>query len=155
MNPTKPQPIPFTQEAFQKMETKFADLTEERKQIVVRLQTAREMGDLSENGAYKYAKFELGNTDRELRRLTHLIRYGQITKSQNNGVVDFGSTVTLGEGKTVSSFTMVSAHESDPQKHKLSIDSPLGQAVMGKKVGDQITVSAPAGKTTYKLIKIE
>ena len=137
------------------MKKRFAGLTEERKQILVRLQTAREMGDLSENGAYKYAKFELGNTDRELKHLTHLLRYGQVTKSKKTGKVDFGSQITLEKDGHQTKFTMVSAHESDPQKQKLSTASPIGRAVMGKKVNDQVTVAAPAGATTYKIIDIK
>ena len=152
--PQKPKSIPFTQLAYQKMEKKFADLTEERTKILVRLQTAREMGDLSENGAYKYAKFELGNTDRELRRLTHLLKYGKVTKNKKTGKVDFGSKITLQKDGVQTTFTMVNHHESNPQKQKLSTDSPIGKAVMGKKVGDKITVTAPAGETTYTLTKI-
>jgi len=151
----KPQSIPFTKEAYQKMETDLDFHTQNREKIVVRLQTAREMGDLSENGAYKYAKFELGNTDREIRRLTHLLRYGQVIKSQTTGIIGFGNVVTVKNKDKQITFTLVSKFEADPAEQKLSSESPLGQAVQGKKQGDQISVPTPSGETKYTISKVE
>lgn len=154
MVPSKPQPIPFTREAFKKLQKKFDQLTSGRQDILTRLQSAREMGDLSENGAYQYAKFELRNTDRELRRLTHLLRYGVVIESKKDGTVDFGCQVTLQSSNGQRTFTLVSGHESDPVTQKLSFNSPIGQAVMGKKVGDKVVVTAPAGKITYTIVAV-
>lgn len=150
----KPDPIPFTKDAYEEMQRDFERLSVEREEILVRLQTAREQGDLSENGAYKYAKFELGNVNRQLRRLTHLLRYGVITQSRNQGVVEFGSTVTLESNGKKLTFTLVSEHESNPAKQKLSFKSPIGQAIIGKKVGDNVKVQTPAGETIYTLLTI-
>jgi transcription elongation factor GreA len=148
--------IPFTRTAYEQLQSDFDRLTEERKQTMVRLQTAREMGDLSENGAYKYAKIELGNINHELRRLKHLLDRGEVVeKTGVSTFVEFGSEVTVQHGKKTSIFTIVSHHESDPRQGKLSTSSPLGQALAGKKVGEEVKVEAPAGQVTYRITAIK
>jgi transcription elongation factor GreA len=151
----QPDPIPFTQTAFAALQQEKDRLTTERKEVLIRLQAAREMGDLSENGAYTYAKLELGSINRQLRRLTHLLTYGVVTQAASSTQVGFGNTVTLktGQGKQVV-YTIVSIHESDLAAGKLSTESPLGAALMGKSVGSQITVKAPAGDVVYQILEI-
>jgi transcription elongation factor GreA len=113
------------------------------------------MGDLSENGAYIYAKFELGSITRQLSQLRHLLKNGVvIQKSLDNERVVFGCTVTLTNGKKELTFTLVSMHESDLANQKLSIESPIGMAIIGKKVGDTAQVETPNGKIEYKILKI-
>jgi transcription elongation factor GreA len=150
------QKIPFTRQAYQKLQQDFERLTQERKEVMIRLQTAREMGDLSENGAYIYAKFELGSVTRQLNRLKHLLANGEVVeKISGNDKVDFGCTVTLRrDGKDVS-YTIVSIHESNLAEHKLSTESPIGQAIMGQKVGTLVKVKTPAKDVEYLIIKID
>lgn len=155
MNIKKPKNIQFTKVGYEKMEKEFKTLTEERKKILVRLQTAREMGDLSENGAYTAARFELGKTDRRLRRLKYLLQYGKVVEAKHKGSIDFGSKVTLEKDKKQLTFTLVNKYESDPKKQQLSTDSPFGKAVLGKKSGDKVSVTAPAGNITYTIVKVE
>lgn len=152
----KPTPtIPFTHDAFQKLQDDYHDYQKEKKEIMERLKTAREMGDLSENGAYKYAKFELGRVSRQLRELKHLLDNGYVTTKTTSDKVDFGSTVTVQLDSKEMSFLIVSQHESDLTQNKLSMDSPLGSALMGKSVGDTMTVNAPAGEMRYKIVAIK
>ena len=147
------QAIPFTADAYRDLQSEFDRLSEERVQLLVRLQTAREMGDLSENGAYKYAKIELGDVNRRLRELNH---HGYVVQKQANPqTVQFGSTVTVQQGKRVLSYMIVSQHESNPQQGKLSTESPIGQALFGKKKGDTITVNAPTGRVEYKIVDLQ
>lgn len=141
--------IPFTRAAYQQMQARFAQLQVLREEVTGRLKIAREMGDLSENGAYQYAKFELGNIGREMRRLRHLLKHGVITEKKSTGVVDFGSTVTLQSDRGQLEFMLVSEHESDPVKGKLSLQSPIGQAVVGKKAGETLLVVTPQGSVQY------
>jgi len=147
--------IPFTSQAYEKMKKDVEDLESKRKEILVRLQAAREMGDLSENGAYQGARFELSTTDRELRRLGYLIKNGEISQADNCNLVGFGCTVLLDNGSQKMSFTMVSGYESDPLKRKLSVQSPLGKAIVGRKKGEKVTVDAPGGKIDYKIVNID
>ncbi|OGY18748.1 MAG: hypothetical protein A2900_02135 [Candidatus Chisholmbacteria bacterium RIFCSPLOWO2_01_FULL_50_28] len=150
-----PEKIRFTKEGYAKMEEEFQALTDERVEILVRLQTAREMGDLSENGAYTAARLELGSTDRRLRQLRYLMRFAEVVESKSAGTIDFGSLVTLDNGKKQMIFTLVGKYESDPAKQKLSIEGPLGMALKGKRAGDTVKVHAPAGTTTYRVVKVE
>jgi transcription elongation factor GreA len=155
--PVIPQ-IPFTGSAYQKLQLDFDRLTQERKEVMIRLQTAREMGDLSENGAYIYAKQELGSVNRQLAQLRHLLQNGVVVEKKNNtDTVEFGCTVTLKNNNPNAkeiSYTIVSMHESNLAERKLSTDSPIGKAIMGKKVGDVITVTIPSGEVQYTIIEI-
>ncbi|MDP3988133.1 MAG: GreA/GreB family elongation factor [Candidatus Levybacteria bacterium] len=144
--------IKFTKEGFEKLKKNFEEFTQKRKSTVANLSRAREMGDLSENGAYKSAKFELGSIDRELRRLKYLLRFGFIAESSKRNFVDFGSKVILSDGEKEMIFTMVSGYESDPHEQKLSTFSPLGKAILGKRKGDRVEVISPSGKTIYKIV---
>ena len=153
--PQKPKPIRLTQEKYDQSKKERLELNKQRQEILIRLQAAREMGDLSENGAYTAAKFELKNTDRQLRHLDRLIRWGKIVKSQKNGLVDFDSHVTLVNNQKQSKYHLVSGFESDPLKGKLSVYSPLGKAIIGKSVNDQVQINTPNGHITYKILKIK
>jgi len=138
------------------MQADLAELLIKEKAIIERVQIAREMGDLSENGAYKYAKQELGSTRREIGRLKRLILHGKIIpKKSNPTVVGFGATVVLLlKGKEIT-YTLVSKHESDPTRGKLSQESPLGQALLGRKVGDVFELEIPAGVVEYQILRLE
>ncbi len=152
--PIEPE-IPFTAAAYHQLQLDVDRLTAERKEVMIRLQTAREMGDLSENGAYIYAKFELGSISRQLAQLNHLLKNGVVVEKSNLDIVDFGCTVTLEQRGKFTSYTLVSIHESNLEQHKLSTESPIGKALLGKKVGDQVVISVPNGEITYTVTKIE
>ncbi len=152
--PQKPKPIKLTQEKYTQSKQAKAKLLLARKEILVRLQKAREMGDLSENGAYTAAKSELRDTDRKLRHLERLLRWGVVTKSKKDGQIEFDSKVTLDNGDKKLNFHLVSGFESDPLKGKLSIFSPLGKALMGKSAGEKLTLSTPSKEVTYTIISV-
>lgn len=153
-----PQPsparIPFTPAYFQKLQADFDRLTLERAEVMKRLQTAREMGDLSENGAYKYAKFELGNIGRQLSQLKFFLENGYVPPKKASTQVEFGCTVELQTNEKTVSYVMVSQYESDPQQNKLSMESPIGAALMNKRVGDQVTVTIPSGQKEFKILAV-
>lgn len=147
--------IPFTQLAYEKMVSDVQRLQKEREETLERLKIAREQGDLSENGAYRYAKMELGNISRQLRTLHHLIKFADVKKIQSNHeFVEFGSTVTLTQNDKEYEYMLVSEYEADPLFKKLSMVSPIGTAVMGKHVGDSIAVTTPSGIKKYVIKKI-
>lgn len=147
--------VTLTQDGLDKAKKRQAELEVYREEVLIRLQAAREMGDLSENGAYKAARFELSDTDRELKRLRFITTYGQAAVKQVNGQAGIGNQVTLEkEGGKKLSFTLVSQYEADPKLNKLSVISPYGQAIAGKSVGDKVTVDAPAGKLHFTITDI-
>lgn len=150
-----PPTIPLTAQALAGNEAELQRLLQLRKEVIIRLQTAREMGDLSENGAYTAAKFELGTIGRQLRAVHHILDNGYVPATNANAdVANFGHVITLKNAERKLTFTLVSEYESNPAAQKLSLASPIGKAVLGKKVGDEVHVSAPTGVSTYQVIKI-
>lgn len=150
----KIDPIPFTQAGFDKLVEEKERLIGERPEAVEHLKKAREMGDLSENGYYKSSRQKLNQIDARLRYLNHMIRYGTIIESKQTGVVDLGSTVVLElEGKEIT-YTIVGGEESNPSQGTISYKSPLGKALLGKRVGEKIIYQAPAGVITYRVCQI-
>jgi transcription elongation factor GreA len=152
--------IPFTTAKYKEMQNKVTELEAEREVVMARLVVARGMGDLSENGAYKYAKFELGNIGRQLKRFKNLLAKGfpAPKNTGGKGLIDFGSTVTvqkINQSKKERTFSIVSKHESDPSKGSLAFSSPMGKALMRKMVGDIVIVETPSGNHKYKIISIQ
>lgn len=150
-----PKKIPFTRQGLEKVKNDYQALSEKRKEILIRLQAAREMGDLSENGAYTSAKFELRSTDRELRRLKFLLRFGEVKEKRTGDLIDFGSKVVLDDGNGKMTFMLVSGYESNPGEEKLSVNSPLGQAIVGKKQGDKVVIKTLDGEINYTILTVE
>ena len=138
--------IPFTKEGYEAAQKKHDELRERRKVVLVELQRAREMGDLSENGAYKAARWELGGIDRQIRHLTYQLRAGKVVRSKGDGQVDFGCTVVVRIGETERTFMIVNGYESDPRVGKLSALSPMAKALMGHVAGDTVEFEGPEGK---------
>lgn len=152
--PPKIDPIPLSPEKHAELEREVVRLTMERDAASERVKVAREMGDLSENGAYHYGKQELASYSRQLREVHFLLKYGVVTVSSQSDVVEFGSTVTVSDGKKEREFSIVSQYESDPYTGKLSVESPIGLALLGKRVGDVVTIAVPAGEIKYTVLKI-
>lgn len=147
--------IPLTQPFFTSLEADHARLTKELEETKVRLQIAREMGDLSENGAYTYAKFEISSINRQLGRIRFLLQNGVVTAPKNTTSVGFGNLVTLKVGNKEITYLMVSEHESDPMAKKLSITSPLGQLICGKKSGDIVELKNEHTQVRYAIEAIK
>lgn len=152
---SQPQSIPFTADAYLALQTELKRLEEEKAALLIRLQTAREMGDLSENGAYKYAKIEIGNTNKRMRDIVQTLQHAVVVQKQDNPTtVVFGCTVTLRQGTRTRKYMIVSQHESDPAQGKLSMESPIGQAMLGKSKGDTVTADTPAGPILLTILEI-
>lgn len=151
----KPLPIPFTKKGYENMQVRQAELQDRREVVLVSLQRAREMGDLSENGAYTAARFELGNTDRELKRLEFMLKYGQVVQSSGTDKIGFGNKVTVEVGGKEYTYTLVGTQESDPKLGKISLESPIGMALLGKKVGETALVMMPDRTIEYLVKRIE
>jgi len=147
-------PIPLTADTMHDLRVELQRLLVEQDEVVERVKVAREMGDLSENGAYKYGKFELGKVRRRMGEINKLLRLGVVIEKNHTGEIGFGSEVTVQTSTGDRTFLLVSEHESDPTKGKLSDKSPIGLAVKGKKVGDTVMVDLPAGKTAMKIVRV-
>lgn len=147
-------PIPLTKEELDKKKRLQKTLLKTQEEVLKRLQIAREMGDLSENGAYHAAKHELGSVRRQLRNVNHILKYAYVPEIISSNVVMFGSQVTLENNGKKLEFTLVSQYESNPLEKKLSMESPIGKAVLNKQVGDRVKVITPNGEVEYTVISI-
>lgn len=146
--------IPFTKEGYQKILDEKAKLLAARPEAVEHLTKSRQMGDLSENGYYKASRARLSFLDARLRRIERLVRLGRIVEPTHRGMVEIGSTVTIKDDNNTFTYTVVGGYESDPSKKSISQNSPIGHALMGKKVNDNINVHAPSGIKTYTILNI-
>lgn len=130
-------------------------LNGKRPKLVARLSNAREQGDLSENSDYQSAKEELEFLDGRIDELSEVIKTAVVASDPKNGGVGVGAKVTVKvKGKQVV-FNVVGEWEADPMNKKISESSPLGLALVGKKVGDAVEVDAPAGKVMYEIVDVE
>ena len=146
----------ITQTGLDQLKAELDDLTNtKRPGIVERLSIARSMGDLSENSDYQSAKEELSFTDGRISELEELLQHSQIAKPTSNHQISVGHTVTVKVANTQAVFHIVGEWEADPAQKKISPSSPLGQSLLGKAVGDQVEVAAPAGKILYTIVSIE
>lgn len=128
-----------------------------RPKIVERLANARANGDLAENSDYQSAKEELEFLDGRIDELQEVLQTAAIVSQSKVGGagVGVGTKVTVKVNGKQTIFNIVGEWEADPINKKISHDSPLGLALLGKKVGDTAEVDAPAGKLTYEILAIE
>lgn len=151
----QPDPVPFTKVGYDQLSIRQAELLTKREVVLIALQRAREMGDLSENGAYTAARFELGNVDRELKRLEFMIKYGKVMAATSFDKVGFGNIVTVEINGKEYTYTLVGTQESDPKRAMISLESPIGIALLGKRVGEKAVVVMPDRQIEYLVKKIE
>lgn len=149
------QTMPITQPGLDQLKKEFDQLVNTRRpHLVERLSIARSMGDLSENSDYQSAKEELTFTDGRIAELEDLIKSAKVVIPSGKSQVDVGHAVTVKVNSQQLVFQIVGEWEADPHQKKISHSSPLGQALMGKKVGDRVEVAAPAGKLVYSIVAI-
>ncbi len=146
--------IPFTEQGFLTIRNEYESLLKKRPEIVHNLSVARDMGDRSENAAYKEARRKLSSTDSRLRFLKKIVENARVVKPINTEYVDIGTTVVVHNGTQQITYSIVGEYEADPTQQKLSHKSPVGHALLGKKVGDTIAVELPIGTVIYTVLSI-
>ncbi len=146
----------LTKKGYKKLEKELQELKDvKRKKAVERLEKARLMGDLSENSEYHAAKEELGFIEGRIRLLESTIREAKIIEEKKDvSKVQIGDKVTLEKDGKKISVEIVGEFESNPLKGKISNNSPLGKALLGKKIKEEIKVTTPKGETTYTILEI-
>ena len=149
--------IQITQKGFAKLQNELSELVKtKRPRLVERLENARSQGDLSENSDYQSARDELDFLDGRIDELKAVLENCQIVKGTGNGgQVDIGTKVSLKINGDKITYEIVGEWEAKPIEQKISHASPLGQALVGKKVGDKVEVEAPAGKISYEILAID
>lgn len=148
--------VVLTKEGLATLKAEYDDLvTVKRPEAVARLAVARDQGDLSENSEYTDAKQALAFMDGRILELEEVLHGVKVITSHPKGQIDIGCKVTLHINGKKEEFMIVGEWEADPMSKKISHESPLGKALLGKKVGDKVEVEAPAGKILYKILHIE
>lgn len=148
----------LTPEGEQKLRAELEDLKgPKREELSQRLRSAIQMGDLSENADYHKAKEDQGFLEGRIKELEAILRTATIiTTSGSSGTVYIGSHVTIQENDfDPETYHLVGATEADPRKGRISHESPIGRALMDKKVGDVIETETPGGRIKFKILKIE
>lgn len=146
--------ISFTQDGLDKIKKEYSDLNAKRPAMVAELSRARDMGDRSENAAYKSARIHLSNLDRRLRHLKKIIDNAHIVTVSHTDYVDLGHTVKLKIDEMIVDYTIVGGYESDVVNGKISVHSPIAKALLRKRKGDTILIEVPAGKKVYTILDI-
>ncbi|MBU9720658.1 MULTISPECIES: transcription elongation factor GreA [Bacillaceae] len=150
----------MTLEGKAKLEKELEVLkTERRKEVVERIKVARSFGDLSENSEYDSAKEEQAFVEGRINQLEKMIRNAEIISEDNSdpSTVSLGKTVKfkeLPDGEE-ELYTIVGRAEADPMEGKISNDSPMAQSLMGKKVGEKVSVSTPGGDMEVEILEVK
>ncbi len=150
----------MTKEGYEKIKKELDRLIKvERPKNIKDIEEARAHGDLSENAEYHAAKERQGHIDAKKRELEHKLAHAQIidVSRLTNEKAVFGATVTLGDTDTgeTRKYTLVGQEEADIKKGKISVQSPVGKALIGHKVGDVVTIKAPGKTVEYEIQEIE
>ncbi|QQG40974.1 MAG: transcription elongation factor GreA [Candidatus Levyibacteriota bacterium] len=151
--------IYLTKEGLAELRKELENLTKTRRpDVLERVSQARSLGDLSENAEYAAAREELSFIDGRIDELEELIRQASVIHEagkRGSVLVKLGSKVTLHVNGKKENFMVVGEWEADPLAKKISHESPLGKALIGKKVGEKVEVTAPAGKILYTIVSVD
>jgi len=148
----------LTHEGLKKLEEELEYLrTARRQEVAERLHQAMEDGELIENAEYEAAKNEQAFVEGRILTIETLLSEAVIIEDEGpTNIVRVGATVKVQEeGSKPEAYTIVGAAEANPAKGLISNESPLGRALLGRKVGDEVKVNAPAGVLSFKVVKIE
>ncbi len=147
----------ISQEGYDKLKKELEErTTTKRQEIAARIESAKDLGDLSENAEYAEAKDEQAFNDGRIAEIAALLK--NLTIVQNHGEKDkvsMGSIVTAKTGDQIKRYTIVSFNEANPGEGKISNESPLGVAFINKKKGDKVVVITPKGQVEYEILEIE
>ena len=127
-----------------------------RPEIISRVQAARELGDLKENSEYHTARDEQARMESRVEEIEYILKNAKIFNKREQTEIQLGSTAIVEaiSSKEEKKFELVGEEEADFGKGKISNTSPIGEALIGKKVGDRVVITTPGGKIEYKVNKI-
>ncbi|OGJ22404.1 MAG: hypothetical protein A2804_00615 [Candidatus Pacebacteria bacterium RIFCSPHIGHO2_01_FULL_46_10] len=158
---TQQDDVQLTQEGHDQIVAELKELKEEKLPVAIqRVATARSFGDLSENAEYQSAREDLAFLEGKVSELEGIVSKAKILKNgkggkSGNGMIDLGSMVTLKVGNSKHIYHIVGEWEANPLEKKISHQSPLGKALIGKKKGEAVEIDVPAGKLKYVIVGIE
>lgn len=144
----------ITDEGKVELEAELAELKGRRGAIADKIAEARDYGDLSENAEYDAAREEQGLVESRIAEIEDILLNAELIKAGKGSKISLGSKVELKTGKKTVNYTVVGPVEADPLEGKISNESPIGVALMGKKVGDTVTITTPKGEVAYEIVSI-
>lgn len=145
----------LTQDGVNELKTELDSLVAKRPDLAEAIRSARELGDLTENAEYQSARAEQEKTEDRISELENILLNVEIIKKpKGDNKVQLGSTVKLKGDSKAKEFQVVGTVEADPLNGKISDESPIGQALLGKKVGETVEIVTPAETTTYNIAEI-
>jgi transcription elongation factor GreA len=148
----------LTTEGAAKLKAELEELKgPKRDEMAKRLRSAIQMGDLSENADYHKAKEDQGFMEGRIQELEHLLKFAKLIDVTElpTDMIQVGSTVTVQEGDyPAETYYLVGATEADPRNGRISNESPIGRALLGGRVGEEIIASTPGGDIKFKILKI-
>ena len=148
----------LTKVKYAELEKELVELkTIKRKEVANALEYARSLGDLSENAEYHQAREEQAMIEDRIVVLENTLKNAEIVKEHHSDTVTIGSVITAQKNgdKEIQKFSIVGSDETDMAAGKISNNSPLGLALMGKKKGDEIKFKTPKGNSVFKIVSIE
>lgn len=150
------KPVVISEVGLEKLKEELTNLKQVRRpEVIARIAQAREYGDLSENAEYEDARNEQSFIEGRIQELEEMIKNAQVVeKIKPNGQVVIGSTVRVKTDGKSFAYTLVGSQEADPLRGKISIESPIGKALLDHRVGETVEVETPAGKTSYRILSI-
>jgi len=146
----------ITKKGLKKIKEELNDRkTRVRKEIAEAIKEAKEQGDLSENAEYSEAKRQQNENESRIARLEEMIKNSQVVKRDKSAnSVQLDSTIKVRSGRNKMEFHIVGSSEADPINFKISNESPLGKAFIGKSKGDKVEVETPRGKVKYEILEV-
>lgn len=146
----------LTKEGLEELEQELKQLKELRPQITEQIKTARELGDLSENDEYASAREEQARAEGRITEIEHILQNYELLDGKKTSIIRLGSVVVLETAdKKEVTYSIVDSIEVDPVERKISDESPIGQALLGKKVGASVEIELPAGKKLYTVKSVK
>ncbi|OGI65629.1 transcription elongation factor GreA [Candidatus Nomurabacteria bacterium RIFCSPLOWO2_02_FULL_40_10] len=147
----------ITEEKRKELEKELQDLKgPKRKEILASLEYAKSLGDLSENAEYHQAREDQGKLEARILYIEKILEFSQTFKRHGGDTVEVGSKVVVQKERKKEdiTYTIVGSEEADTAKSKISHKSPFGEALFGKKKGDNISFNTPNGAVNYKIISV-
>lgn len=144
----------ITSDGKKDLETELEHLKARRGEIAEKIAEARDYGDLSENAEYDAAREDQGLVESRIAEIEDILTNAEIIKASKASTVGLGSKVELKNGAKKVEYHIVGPVEANPMEGKISNESPIGLALMGKKVGDKATVTTPKGDINYEIVAI-
>ncbi len=145
----------ISKESFEKLKTELKTLeTTKRREIAVRIQKAKDMGDLSENAEYTEAKDAQAFNEGRISDIKNAIKNSEVVETKLSGEIGLGSVIKVKFNEKEKEYTIVSFNEAEPLEGKISNESPIGSALLNKKKGDIVIVSLPKGDTKFEILNV-